>query len=323
MPDFTEDIDYIKSCGPVAENCGTVSDDCKTGDCATDASEHIAQGIPSRCMSIFDRVAVSHLVRGCTSVFWELTEDFYGVQPFEFQLQVSEAPHPVDDAWTDVGPPVIDQFLVQDNQRRAYGKINRTHYRVKLTEADGTEHFSDPTGMMGTLRKSDWNIARELLRQETLAFKSGHSAQQGYLLKRRITGEDCPECLDHLTNEITDPNCRICWGTGKRCGYYYPVCNVWADFDPKTYRTHLDAGQSRGTVLDIVVRARMLNTWLLGEEDVWINQKTDDRYYIHTVQNVVEIRGIPIAANVELRPAPFTDIIYEIPVSAQNAVSFR
>lgn len=299
------------------EHCADIPEDCRTGECADDKAALAASGFGPDCESVFDRVAVSHLARGCTQVFWELREDFSDPPPYEFQLQFSDVRNAKDTEWLDVGDPVTDALTAEDPERRAYGKINRTHYRVKVTTSAG-EHFSDPVGMEGTLSPQDWRSAREILRLETLEMRKGHSGQEGFLLKRRITGINCPSCLDYVTREILNPDCQHCWGTGKKFGYYYPVCDVWADIDPKTYRTHLDSGQARGTVQDIVVRARMINTWLLGEEDIWVNKKTDDRYAVHTVQNLVEIRGVPLVASVELRPFPFTDVAYQIPIPGQN-----
>lgn len=57
---------------------------------------------------------------------------------------------------------------------------------------------------------------------------------------------------------------------------------------------------------------------LIDEGDVWVSKKTDDRYYIHKIQNTAEIRGVPLIASVELRPAPFTDVIYQIAIPQQD-----
>jgi len=268
------------------------------------------------CESVFDRVVVNYLIRGGTRVMWELRDDFMDGQPYTFQLQMGQTNDNNADDWQNVGLPVQDQYVAVDDEQRAFNKWpNRTFYRVELKTKNDT-YYSLPTDGAGTLSKRDWRISREIVRQELIRFRH-HAGQQGLLLKRRITGEDCPTCLDYQTNEIRDPDCPDCWGTGKRCGYFFPIDCVWADMNPKTYRTHLDAGQGRGTINDVVARARMLNTFLLGEEDVWINLVTDDRFYVHTVQNVAEYRGIPLIANVELRPAPYTDIIYDIPIPQQ------
>lgn len=273
---------------------------------------------PSCDRLVFDRVVVSYLIRGGTRVMWELTSAFADAQPYTFQLQVGQTPSNDSDDWEDVGGEVVGQFFAIDGEQRAWGKHKNIFYRVELTTPSGI-YYSEPTAGMGTLNRRDWRLAREILRQERLRMRQ-HAGQLGVLMKRRITGTDCPTCLDYQTKEVRDPNCPDCYGTGKACGYFYPMECIWADMDPRTYRTHLDGGQGRGTINDIKVKARMLNTWMLAEDDVWVNIATDDRYYIHTVQNVAEFRGIPLIADVEMRPAPFTDPIYGIEIPQMKAL---
>ena len=62
----------------------------------------------------------------------------------------------------------------------------------------------------------------------------------------------------------------------------------------------------------------MLMMPLLQETDVWVSRETDDRYYIQKIQDIAEIRGVPLVANVELRPAPYTDIIYTVAIPQQD-----
>jgi len=267
----------------------------------------------SECESVFDRVIVSYLRRGGTRVMWELVETFDDPPPYEFQLQVGQSRNPDAPDWEDVGGPVTDILFSIDGEQRTWGKLNYTFYRVKLTTSLNV-YYSEPTGATGTLNPRDWRLAREIIRQERLRMHQ-HAGQEGYLLKRRITGESCPDCTDPLTREIRDPGCTTCYGTGFRCGYFFPIDCVWADIAPETY--HIERKAPRSTINDIVVRARMLNTWLLGEGDVWVNRVTDDRYYVHAVQNTAEMRGVSLIANVEMRPAPVTDVAYDIDIPQQ------
>lgn len=271
---------------------------------------------PDACRDAFDRVVVSHLVAGPTRVMWELLPTFTDPGPLTFRLQVGTTGNPDADDWEDVGLPVVDQYFALDADQRVWGNLNYTHYRVVLTTAFGL-YTSPPVGGMGVLDRRTWRLARDRVRQTKRAMRVGTAGQPGYLLKRRWTGEDCPVCLDHQTREVRDPQCRTCYGTGKRCGYYYPVSCVWAALSPKTRHVQLDGLQTRGTVDDVVVKAEMVATDLLAEQDVWASALTDDRYYVHSVQNTEEFRGVPVTANVELRPAPFTDIIYAIEIPQQ------
>ena len=269
---------------------------------------------PPNCENVFDLVHVSYLIRGGTRVLWQLVPDFRDPFPWSFQLQVGTSGNPQADDWQDVGLPVDNSFYAIDRSKRAYNRVQQTHYRVQLTTSQGV-YYSDPVAKTGILGVRDWRLASEIIRKERL--RSRYVAQDGYLLKRRISGTNCQTCLDLQTGEVTDPYCPECRGTGKQCGYFYPMSCIWADLSPTSHRLHQD--DRRGVVQDIVVPARMLMLPLISEYDVWVSRKTDERYYIHTIQHAAEFRGVPLIAKVELRPAEFTDVIYDIEIPQQDA----
>jgi len=270
---------------------------------------------PPVCESVFERVVVSHLIKGGTKVMWELLDTFLDPAPLLFQLQVGTTDNPDADDWENVGLPVEDQYVAVDPDQRVWGKTNWTFYRIKLVTAIST-YYSTPVGGMGVLNRRDWRLAREILRQRKLIYKWGE-AQRGYLLKRRVTGTKCTTCTDYQTEESLNPDCPSCYGTGFECGYFYPMSCVWAKTNPKGYHVNLD-GQ-RGTVNDIVVQSEMLMTELVMEQDVWVNAVTDDRYFVHEVQHIAEVRGVPLIGMVSLRPIPYSSIIYTIEIPQQLA----
>lgn len=269
----------------------------------------------SVCQPVFDRIVISYLRAVGAKVMWELLPTFLDAGPLTAQLQVGTTNNPDADDWLDVGLPVKDMFFAVDDKQRVWGKTNWTHYRVKLTTAIGT-YFSPPVGGLGTLDRRDWRIARERFRQERVYARL--ASERGYILKKRVTGARCPVCVDLQTNECRNPDCEVCLGTTFQCGYYYPMGCAFAAISPKATRTYID-GETRGTINDIVVKARMVLNTLLMEEDIFINAVTDDRYFVHRVTNIGEIRGVPIVGEVELRPAPFSSIIYTIPIPPQLA----
>jgi len=269
------------------------------------------------CANIFEMVHVSYLIRGGTRVMWTLTDSFNDPTPWLFQLQASRVANQNADDWENIGLPVENSCYAIDATKQNYAKAPQdAHYRIKLTTPQAT-YYSNPTAAAGILMPRDWRLAQEIIRKERVRFR--YSSQDGYLLKRRITGADCPRCLDLQTMEVTDPYCTQCWGTGKECGYYYPLGCIWADLSPVTRKKNLDDQGMRGTVQDVIVAGRMLMLPLLDEMDVWVSRKTDDRYYIQAIKGVAEIRGVPLIATVEMRPAPYTDVIYNIPIPQQDA----
>lgn len=276
------------------------------------------QPCPPACASVFDRVTVSYLIAGGTRILYTLLDTFLDPGPLVFQLQYAPTSNPLADDWVDVGLAVEDQYVVVDPDQRSFGKQNTAHYRIRLTTPVGT-YYSDPTGVRGVLGRRDWRLARETIRQRRVLFRYGPGGQLGYLLKRRWTGVRCAACTDLQTGESRDPDCLTCFGTGYQCGYYYPIACVWASMSPRTRHTQRDGDStaSRGTVDDVVVAATMLQTELLGEEDVWVNAVTDDRYFVHSITNTAEIRGVALVSDVELRLAAFTSPIYDLAIPQQ------
>lgn len=272
------------------------------------------------CPDPFDRVVVSFIIRGGTRVMWSLRPTFTDPGPLTFRLEVGSTANPNADDWQPVGPPLVDQFYAIDFTQRVFGKSPDTHYRVRLTTSRG-EYVSAPVGLSGTLSQRDWRLAREIVRKELVAHKG--SGQLGVLLKRRVTGTPCPDCLDELTREVRDPNCPTCYGTGFRCGYYYPLGCVWASLSPLRRRPQLDGGQGRGTVDDQAVSARMTLVELVTENDIWVALATDQRYYLHGIQHVAEWRGVPLVGVAELRPIPYSSVVYRIPVPQQDEYVWR
>ena len=242
---------------------------------------------------------------------WDLVPSFKDPLPWTFQLQVGRVGDPDSQEWTNVGLPMDNAFYAVDGEQRVYGKTQWSHYRVVLTTPDGI-YYSIPTNLMGILSRHDWRLAREAVRKEKL--RNRLATCNGYLLKRRFSGELCTQCVDLQLGDVRNPDCTECWGTGYQCGYYYPMACIWADLSPKTAHRDMDVGSGRGTVKDVVVHGRMLMLPLLESWDVWVNDKTDDRYFIHSIEHIAEIRGVPLVANVELRPAQYTDVVFDIPI---------
>ena len=287
----------------------------RTAPAAQDCQPCRQQHNADRQDSVFDRVHVSYLIRGNTRVFWQLLPTFRDPLPWVFQLQVGRTGDPAGE-WVDVGEPQENAFYAIDPLQRVYGKTQWSHYRVLLSTPI-SDYQSLPTGTIGILNRHDWRIAREIVRKERLRHRL--ATHNGYLLKRRFSGERCTHCVDLQTDEVRDPDCVYCWGTGYQCGYYYPMSCVWADLTPRTVYKEVDDQGARGTIADVVVQGRMLQIPLMETYDVWVDAATDDRYFVHEIKNVAELRGVPLVADVELRLAAFSDLVYSIPIPDELA----
>lgn len=280
------------------------------GDCGTDCGQQCDD-------NVFVRLNVDHLVEGGSRITWELSPDFVAANPgpLEFQLQAGRTANPNASDWEPVGAIAPDTYFMIDDEKRLYGKTNWTHYRICLRTPGGLTIISPPIHALGGLSRRDWRMAKFIRDRELTRMR--FAGQEGYALKRQVLGTFCTECRDHMTQEVVDPDCDNCFGTGFIPGYFPPMPCVFADVSPKARHEELDGGQSRGTVNDIVVQARMIVPPQLGEEDIWVARRSDQRWAVHKVQNVAEIKGVAIVANVELRLMPYNDQIYTIQIPGQ------
>lgn len=271
--------------------------------------------IRTDCTWIFDRLRVWPLIAGGSRVEWVIHPQFNENEPYTFQLQMGRTGNNDADDWCDVGLPADDVCFALDPTQRVYGKTQWTHYRVKLTTADGNSYTSEPQHSLGALDQRDWSRVREITRREDLRLRK-ESGQEGYLLKRKLFGTEC-SCLDTQTKEVRNANCDQCYGTGFVGGYYAPYADFWVELQPHGHRSQVD--DSRGTIDDVARTAgRMLNTPQVFSYDVWVDKDTDMRWIIHTIKHAVEIRGVPVVLYpVELRLAPYTHPVYNIAMPNQ------
>jgi hypothetical protein len=272
---------------------------------------------PPACELVFEMVHVSFLIRGGTRVLWRISPSFQDPFPWTFQLQAGATGSPNADDWSDVGLPVVNGIAAVDGSQRDFNKEINAHYRVVLTTPLG-EYISQPTSGLGVLSARDWRLAREVVRKQRLHDR--YAAQEGFLLKRRISGKNCSRCTELQTDEVLDPYCPECLGTGKQCGYFYPMSCVWAALSPAASKLELDSQGMRGVVQDAVAQATMLMLPVISEYDVWVAAKTDKRYLIRSINNTAEIRGVPLLASVSMRILPFSHVVYSIAIPEQDAM---
>jgi hypothetical protein len=271
---------------------------------------------PNSCESVFSRVVVRHYISGGSFVFWELVPTFFDPGPYTFQLQVNTVRNPRADDWLDVGLPVTNSFSAVDTEKRVWGKELSTHYRVVLTTPNAT-YYSDPVSGLGVLTHREWMLAREIIRQRKVRYRKGFAAQEGYLLKKRITGRPCSRCVDLQTQQSQDPNCPQCFGTGYACGYYYPISCSWALIEPESKNKQIENTGVRGQIEDVNAMAEMLMIDTVSNEDVWVSKKTDERYFIREVRHTAEVRGIALVGQVRLALISMSSPIYDIVIPDQ------
>jgi len=259
----------------------------------------------------FFELYVDHAPKGGSIVYWGLRRDFCDAGPYSFQLQWAET---IEGEFVDAGSPVVDMYYAVDVTQRVWAKSIESYYRVILTTSEGVYTSFAKQGN-GTWNKRDWLIARDIMRKERLLMTK-FTGWNGFLLKRKIWGEQCPVCTDWDTQEVGDGKCPTCFGTGK-VGGYWPGYETWAYEIPATPKNREKTWVDDRTYIhedQVLPQMRMSAYPHLGSYDVFVDGDSGRRYVLRKVSVAAEMRGIPLINNVEFKLAPFTDIIYDVPL---------
>lgn len=269
----------------------------------------------------FRRLTVDHIVEGGSRVWWQLLPTFNEPGPYTFQLQFGRTGLPVANDWVDAGAPVVNGVLAIDDQKRLYGKTLETHYRVVLTTAV-SRYVSLPTDAQGRLDEKDWCQAREIIRKETL--RHTKCSHDGFIVKRLRYGRRCTRCLDPQTGEIQNSRCPECFGTGFSGGYHPPLAFQWLDTVEDSPVGERRGGDSPpGQSADITEKVRVLGFPMLDKEDVFVDTDSDIRWIVDTIDEKASMRSVPLILELTVKKAPYTDVVYRIPVLPGQPQSSR
>jgi hypothetical protein len=288
----------------------------------------------------FRSVTVDHLVRGRTAVTWTLDRAFCDPGPWEAKLQWGHTGNPDADDWDDATPfqPDVgvlidawgdglgvsvtgprDDVLVDVASRDDLGINWRVHYRVVL-KTSRAEYVSRPTSTLSMLDVKHWLRAQAIARRERLRMRLADAAR-GWLLKRKREGV-VPDVrmpkqavTSFLTGEPVRTRSAATAGTEFLGGYYAPVPFA-VDFQPAGTHEERDGVRMRGTVDDraTMQSGRVVLDPPLAENDVFVVDGSDERFVVHEIRYRAIIRRIPVVADVDLRLAPRSDVVYGITV---------
>jgi hypothetical protein len=259
----------------------------------------------TRSTAAFDRVHVDYALSASARVTWEMRRDFVDPYPWVFQLQVSKDGG--GDTWTDVGTSITNTFYALDDSQRQYGKSLRATYRVQLTTPGGT-YTSNQAQVLGKLSKRQWLQARAIIRRALLRPR-GLEDFPGYLMKRKIHGTACTECVDPMTGGILDSDCATCNGTGVVSGYWKAAEDKMFDLQPEGEATQRSP---QGTINTVSIVGKFIGIPAINRNDLWIDANSDRRYLVAQVAPVAELNRVPLIVRAELRLVEFGDIVYSI-----------
>lgn len=264
-------------------------------------------------MNPFKQVTVTFDPEGGTRVVWVMNQRFLDPLPHTYQLQVSRSSASTADDYQDVGLPVDNSFYAVDDTRRLANKSLDVHYRVRVVTPDGT-YYSDPASALSYLNRREWLHARDQIRQLKKIIRKYTGCYEGYLLKRKRFGPVCTRCNAPLTDEPTDSKCPVCFNTGIVAGYFAAVPDFHVELGLEQSREKVEL-QAAATSRPCVIQTFCAADVLVNSRDVFIAQRSGRRWFIETVAAVAEYRGYPTKYQLEMRVAPFSDVIYKVPLT--------
>jgi len=263
----------------------------------------------------FFETYVQVIPTGGSTVYWGMRREFRDPGPYSFSVFWAEAP--TADYLPVNTTPVVDTYFLVDPVQRIFAKELELFYKVVCTTSKGI-YESPPFQAYGDWDKRSWLLSRDIIRREYLMHKK-FVGVEGKLFKIKIWGPSCPRCADVTTGEAAQSRCPICYGTGKTGGYWPPVDTVVTSVGGTT-TGKVNTAEYGGVTNDSewTVRAVAYPHW--ATYDFFVETATGVRYVVQSVESAAEIRGITLINNVKMAQAPFTDVVYQVPVTLPDPV---
>ena len=242
-------------------------------------------------MSIYSSVTVSLDFDNNKLIKWSLKNSFRKKCGGKFVVEWAE---PGGDFTPVNAEPIDESFYIIKDIRR-FNPDRNTYYRVGYVDKlNGVTYYSDPVREgFSPLNATDWKYIRTILRRECLTLK--FSGVPGVLLKRRISGDLCPACVDPSIEAQSTEYCPVCEGTGFVGGYYPPI-----DFT-LNLKNHPNHSKEHNPDLGanepgIVIQATCVNYPWVDTDDLWVSSSTNDRFVIRASQPQVVYKDMPLTA---------------------------
>ena len=258
-------------------------------------------------------VFVDFLTTGGARITWTIDNQLIDAGPYRYQLQASQSGSDNSEDWVNVGPQYEDAFYILDPTQRLWGMSSTLHYRVILTTAV-TSYISPSAHIFGKFTVKEWLFVQEIIRKERLMLAGLGTGVDGFLLKAKRYGQRC-SCVNSYTGEVGDSSCTICYGQGIVGGYHTPIpCTLINVGGPQSIEA-VAYNENLGTVRPVKLTGRVIATVPFVHKDAWVAIGSDERFYVHEVNELVSWNSVPIVLQPTLRMAPRSDILYTVPLT--------
>lgn len=236
---------------------------------------------------------------------WTVAQEFSDPAPWSFWVEkgaTQEGP------WEDFSPEIVQRYIYQQTTGMLVPKDPVLYFRIRMRTPKGV-YYSTVRTPCGDMNRRDFLQAREIMRTEVVQ-SSKKAGILGQVWLKSVFGPPCTACRDPITGTVTNPDCKLCFGTGRVPGYHGPYA-AWLTFSTKQRDKHMKPDEL-GVHEDYVFSVRMVGSPLLKKDDVLVDPGSDRRYYVNGINNVMELRRIPLVQQIEAREAPTSEQIYRL-----------
>lgn len=217
------------------------------------------------------------------------------------------------DTEATIASDLLNVWTYNDSSVVLRSKFFQYAYRIKATWGTNT-HLSPLIFVLSPINVRKRLLARAILRRFELNARTLPSFE-GFLLKRKLFGTTCSQCVNPFTREVTNSDCQTCKGTGIVNGYWNTGIKRTITLSSKISDIpNFDLQLALGTINSSPIRALIPGLPPILPYDVWVSKETGKRFYINTVETAADLGGVPLIYNVELQEAEKTDVVYGITV---------
>jgi hypothetical protein len=246
---------------------------------------------------------------------WETAPGTPDPLPWTFQVEISDDGQ---SRWSDFSPVLTDMMLYHHP-----GRISKNDkdlwpfYRVRMTTVKGTS-YSPVHGIYSDIPKDEYLIAREIMRKELLQMRK-MGGVPARLWKKLRTGIPCPVCLDLVTGQVLRSNCPTCNGSKVIDGFSGPY-DLWATFSLRQQFKKLDGANTEmyGTTDQQVYEIKMIGHPFIATNDIVIDVASDRRHQVTRINDLFEMRRVPIVVNVMAVELNTKDAAYKLGSSSST-----
>lgn len=254
--------------------------------------------------SPFDTITILPSYEVGFTFLWTISPGFD--DPFPWKFHVEEG-HTDTGPWEDISGELEDVYAYMETRKRVLStKDAILFYRVTLTTPDDTyeSHVKTP---YGDLNRREYLIVQDLMRRVVLEQRVLAGVPVDLYIKA-AWGSTCEECRDPISGDILDSKCDYCMGTGRRPAYHGP----YGVYGTLSTVTRDKQAAKTGPKQQYTRQMRMTGFPSAKDDDIVVDPATDKRYIVDGVQQVTEIRTIPVIQSLQVHELPVSDIAYKL-----------